>query len=139
MPNAVVAIVTTTIASCVIGSLWYLALGKRWRSAVGWAEGPVSYRPRPAELAMAFVGQLAMAIALWIVMGLTNPSGMVDGGVTGAAMWLGFVLPTLATNVVFQRRGLALIWQDGGIGCCCSSFRVPSSAIFAKLPGAVAR
>ena len=55
-----------------------------------------------------------MAAALWIVIGRINATGVVQGLVAGAAIWLGFVLPTLTTNVVFQRRNPSLIWQDGG-------------------------
>ena len=114
MNAAALAIITATFFSYVLGSLWYLALGKQWRSAVGWVEGPVPYRPKPAELAVAFVGQLVMAGALWIAIGRMNAAGVVQGLLTGAAIWLGFVAPTLATNVVFQRRSPSLIWQDGG-------------------------
>jgi hypothetical protein len=55
-----------------------------------------------------------MAAALWIVIGRMNATGVMQGVLTGAAIWLGFVLPTLTTNVVFQRRSPSLIWQDGG-------------------------
>ena len=114
MNNPPVAIIAATLASYLLGSLWYLALGRKWRNAVGWVEGPVPYRPKPAELAVAFVGQSIMAIALWIVIGRMNATGVMQGVLTGAAIWLGFVLPTVTTNVVFQRRSPSLIWQDGG-------------------------
>ena len=114
MNTAGIAIAAATIASYVLGSVWYLALGSHWRSAVGWVEGPVPYRPKPIELAVAFAGQLFMAGALWIAIGRMHTAGAVEGCLTGAAIWLGFVLPTLATNIVFQRRNLSLIWQDGG-------------------------
>lgn len=114
MSAAAIAIAVATIASYVLGSLWYLALGKQWRFALGWVDGSIAYRPKPAELATAFVSQLMMAVALWLAIERLNMSGVADGLLTGAASWLGFVLPTLATNVVFQRRSLSLIWQDGG-------------------------
>lgn len=114
MNTPAVAITAATFVSYILGSLWYLSLGRKWRNAVGWVEGTVSYRPKPAELAFAFAGQLIMATALWIVIGRMNVTGGVQGFLTGAAICLGFVLPTLATNVVFQRRSPSLIWQDGG-------------------------
>ncbi|MCW6511297.1 DUF1761 domain-containing protein [Lichenifustis flavocetrariae] len=114
MNIAAVAVIAATLCSYVLGSLWYLALGRKWRRAVGWIEGPVPYRPKLAELAIALVGQSIMAVALWIAIDRMNTAGVVKCFLTGAAIWLGFVLPTLATNVVFQRRNPSLIWQDGG-------------------------
>lgn len=114
MNVAALVIIAATLASYALGSMWYLALGHQWRSAVGWVEGPVPYKPKPAELAVAFAGQLTTAGALWIAIGRMNTAGVAQGSLTGAAIWLGFVLPTLATNVVFQRRNRSLIWQDGG-------------------------
>ena len=114
MNTAAFAPVAAILASYVLGSLWYLALGRRWRDAVGWVEGAVPYRPKPAELVIAFMGQSVMAGALWVLMGRMNTTGLLQGLLTGAAIWFGFVLPTLATNIVFQRRDPSLVWQDGG-------------------------
>ena len=114
MTNQIIAIIAATIASYIVGSIWYLAIGKHWREALGWAEGPVPYRPKPAELIVAFAGQLMMAAALSLLIRHLGHASANRGILIGASVWLGFVLPTLATNVVFQRRSLALIWQDGG-------------------------
>lgn len=109
----ITAVLAATVVSYVVGSLWYLWLGKSWRSAVGWNEEGPAYRPSPFELAVGLIGQLAMSCAL---SGFLNYIGGVDirtGATVAFAIWLGFVLPSLATNVIFQRRNKALIWQDG--------------------------
>ena len=105
------AILAATVASYIAGSVWYLVLGRRWRAAVGWVEGPVPYRPSPVELGIALIGQLVLATSLAV---LVHPATLAAGIVAGCAVWLGLVLPTLATNVMFQRRTPALIWMDGG-------------------------
>ncbi len=109
----IVAILGATALSYVLGSLWYLMLGKTWRATVGWAETTPSYRPKPLELAVAFVGQLVMATALSGLVPLMGSGGVRGGLLAGGLVWGGFILPTLATNVVFQRRNPGLIWQDG--------------------------
>lgn len=108
------AIAAAVLASYVLGSLWYLALGRSWRIAVGWTEGPVAYRPTPFELAVGLVGQIVIAVALAGLMGHFGAASVQVGAMLGGGIWLGFVLPTLATNVVFQRRSKTLLWQDGG-------------------------
>jgi len=114
MPPYLTEILAATAASYVAGSLWYLALGKRWQEAVQLYSVTAPYRPRPAELAMALLGQLVMAAALAILMGHIKAASVVSGCSVAAAVWLGFIFPTLATNLVFQRRNLALLWMDGG-------------------------
>ena len=108
-----IAILAATFASYIIGSLWYVWLGKAWRSAVGWAETVPPYRPSPFELIVALIGQLVLAIALsGVITHMGGPSLRISL-ITAFGVWLGFILPTLSTNVIFQRRNLSLIWQDG--------------------------
>ncbi len=108
----IIAILGATLVSYILGSLWYLWLGASWRAAVGWSEAGPAYRPSPFELIVGLVGQLVMAIALSGL--LAHFGASVKAGVILAfGIWLGFILPTLATNVVFQRRNKTLIWQDG--------------------------
>ena len=108
-----VAIAVATLASYVAGSLWYLALGRSWRAAVGWTEDGKPYKPTPFELGVALVGQFVMAVALSNLLGALHFAHLGVDLAVATGIWLGFILPTLATNVVFQRRNLALIWQDG--------------------------
>ena len=76
--TAAVDTIAATIASYALGSLWYLVLGEQWRRAAGLVEGPVPCRPKPVELATAFVGQLVMAGALLIVIGRMNTAGVAQ-------------------------------------------------------------
>ncbi len=113
MQAYITAIVAATVASYVLGSLWYLWLGKSWRAAVGWNKQGSAYRPSPFELIVGLIGQLVMAIALSVLFTAIGAVGVLPAVTAAAAIWLGFILPTLATNVIFQRRSTTLIWQDG--------------------------
>lgn len=107
------AILAATLASYLLGSLWYLMLGPAWRAAVGWTETVPPYRPAAFELAIAFICQLILAIALSGLMAHMGGASVRTGIITAVAAWAGFILPTLTTNMIFQRRNRALIWQDG--------------------------
>ena len=108
------AILAATVASYIAGSLWYMALGRPWRAALGWVETDTPYRPAPLALAIAFVAQLAMATALSGVLFHMGSTGVRRAVIAGVLIWAGFVLPSLATNVVFQKRSARLILIDGG-------------------------
>ena len=109
----ITAVFAATFVSYVLGSLWYLWLGKSWRHAVGWTEDGPPYRPTPFELVVGLIGQFIMAIALSGILFQMGMSGIGACLLGAFAIWLGFILPSLATNVVFQRRNTSLIWQDG--------------------------
>lgn len=109
----VLGILIAVAASYVAGSLWYLALGAQWRSAVGWTETTPPYRPTPLELVIALIGQVVLALGLSFISRWVGIRGAFGGAHIGAFAWFMFVMPSLATNVVFQRRNPRLIWQDG--------------------------
>ena len=108
------AILAAAVASYIAGSLWYMALGTSWRAALGWAETGEPYRPAPLAMIVAFVADLAMATALSGVLFHLGSSGLRRSMIAAALIWAGFVLPSLATAVMFQKRSPRLILIDGG-------------------------
>jgi hypothetical protein len=111
-----IAILVATVASYVLGSLWYLLLGRSWRAAVGWTETRPAYRPTPVELLIAFLGQLVLALALSGLIVHMGGATVRTGIITALIVGFGFVLPTLATNVIFQRRNWARSGRMGFTG-----------------------
>ena len=107
------AVTAATLVSYVFGSLWYLVLGDSWRRSVGWVETVPSYRPTGLELTIGFIGQFVIAFALSGLITHMGGASLKTGLITAVGIWIGFILPTLTTNVVFQRRDRMLIWQDG--------------------------
>ncbi len=101
-------------ASFLFGAAWYGALARPWMAAVGKTEAETKASGQsPALYLVAMVAQLVMA---WVLAGMIGHLGpgrvtFLNGLISGAFAWLGFVATTLAVNHGFQgvRRSLTLI------------------------------
>ena len=113
------AIFIAAIAGYAVGAIWYWALAKPWTAAHGFPENMMSAKgekPSPVPFVLAFVADLVMA---WVLAGLIGHLGigqvtLKNGVISGAFVWLGFVLTTLAVNNSFAKRKPILIAIDGG-------------------------
>jgi hypothetical protein len=114
------AIFIAAIAGYVVGALWYWALAKPWTAAHGFPadmmKGKGGEKPSPLPFVIAFVADVAMA---WVLAGLIGHLGvgqvtLKNGVISGAFVWVGFVLTTLAVNNSFAKRKPILIAIDGG-------------------------
>lgn len=113
--NPYLSVFLATIVSYVLGSLWYLLFGKIWRKSLDWTETfHKPYRPKPFELIFAFIGQLIIAIFLFWLFNKLQVSTLKETILYDCIIWGLLILPTLSTNVIFQRRSLNLILIDGG-------------------------
>jgi len=92
--------------------------GKQWMAALGWTEadcaGPTAsvtclsahdHRLRGAARHGADAGGL---------MGHIGTPSITIGVISGALVWLGFVITSITVNNAFQKRTLALTVIDGG-------------------------
>jgi hypothetical protein len=112
------AVLVSAAAGFALGGVYYRALAKPWMAAHGFTPEMVRAHhgkgagPWPlvilfaAELAMAFV----LAGAIWHARAYTVRGGLISG----AIVWAGFVLTTLAVNNTFGLRSPKLIAIDGG-------------------------
>ena len=111
-----IAVIVAAVASFAFGSVWYMALARQWRDAIGKTEDEVKASMSAKTFVVTAVAQLVMAYMLagliWH-MGGAQPTVRV-GLISAGAVWLGFVATTLAVNHGFQgaRRSLTVI--DGG-------------------------
>jgi hypothetical protein len=111
------AVFLAGVAGYIIGAVWYWALSKPWLAAVGLSKETVSGRPqkpRAAPFVFAFIADIVMA---WVLAGLMGHLGqvtLINGVISGAFVWLGFVITTLAVNNSFAMRKPILIAIDGG-------------------------
>jgi hypothetical protein len=101
-----------------LGGIWYRLLGQPWMAAHGFTtetmRGHHGKGASPLPFIIAIAGNLIMA---WVLAGLMGHIGAVSlrgGIISGAFVWLGFVLPTLAVNNTFGMRSPKLIAIDGG-------------------------
>ena len=114
------AILIAAVVAWIAGAAWYTSLAKPWCEAVGIsAEKMEERRKRPGAhlpFIYVFVAELVMA---WVLAGLLAHMGpgqvtLLNGIVSGAFIWLGFVITTLVVNNSFAMRSVRLLWIDGG-------------------------
>jgi uncharacterized protein DUF1761 len=118
-PINYVAIIAAAVASWLVGAVWYGVLGKQWMTALGWTEkdvcGPDGKRHMPVgPMILSFVALLIMAFLLSGLMGHVGPISVRSGIISGALVWLGFAITTMAVNNAFQKRKAMLTVIDGG-------------------------
>ncbi len=114
------AIVLAAVVAWLAGAGWYMGLGKIWREALGITpEKMEEAKNRPGAhlpFIYAFVAELVMA---WTLAGVLGHLGagqvtFTNGVVSGAFLWLGFVITTMLVNNSFAMRDWRLLLIDGG-------------------------
>jgi hypothetical protein len=114
------AILIAAVVGWLAGAAWYMGLGKIWTAALGITpEQMQEQRNKPGAhlpFIYAFVAELVMA---WVLAGLMAHLGagqvtVINGIVSGAFCWLGFVITSMVVNNTFARRDPRLLLIDGG-------------------------
>ena len=105
------AILVAAVAGFAFGALWYMVLAKPWMAAVGMRERA---KPRPLPFIIAFAAQFLMAWMLAGALGHLGDVSVLAGLITGALVWLGFVVTTMTVNHRFQGAPWALTLIDAG-------------------------
>jgi hypothetical protein len=114
------AIVIAAIVAWVAGAVWYMSLGKLWTAAQGMTpEQMHANRNKPGAYLPFIYVLVAELVMAWVLAGLMGHLGagqvtLLNGVISGAFCWLGFVITTLVPNVTFAMRDKQLIWIDGG-------------------------
>jgi hypothetical protein len=113
------AVLAAAVAGWLIGAVWYGVLGNAWMAALGWTAadmtGPDGRRRMPmGPMLLAFVAQIIMALMLAGIVGHLGAPTVANGIISGALVWLGFVITTIAVNNAFQRKKPMLTVIDGG-------------------------
>jgi hypothetical protein len=115
-----VAILIAGLAGFAFGAAWYGLLGRQWMAARGLtiAEAKAKTGPSPVPFIVSFVALLIMALMLSGVLVHLALGGMAisarTGAISGALLWLGFVITTMAVNHAFQGERRMLTVIDGG-------------------------
>jgi len=113
------AIVLAAVVSFMFGWLWYGVLfSKAWLEAVGKTEDELKAADAvsPLPFVISFIALLIMA---WVLAGVVGHFGQgqvtfKNGVISGALLWLGFVITTLTVTYAFQGAKRALTLIDGG-------------------------
>ena len=113
------AILVSAIASMIIGSIWYGPLfGKKFMEAMGmneWSEEKKAEMKK--SMTLSYVGQFVLSLVMFFVLSwyiTTSVHTGIMGGVANAfGLWLGFVVPLAAGNVLWGGKKI-LFWLSIG-------------------------
>ena len=108
------AVLVAGVAGWLVGAAWYGVLGKVWMDAAG-IVCPDGKRPMPiGPMILSFVALILMALMLAGIVGHMGPPSVMTGVISGALVWLGFVITTIAVGNAFQGKKPMLTVIDGG-------------------------
>jgi hypothetical protein len=127
LPTTMNAFVMIAAAVCgwLFGALYYGTLGKAWVAAQGStmeefkARQAVNVGKLSAQVPfiLAFIAALIIAYVLYGMMkhvAHTGPLTVRNGLISGAFIWFGFILTSMAVNNAFSGRKPMLTVIDGG-------------------------
>lgn len=107
-----IAVVIAALAGFGTGAAWYMILGRFWFAALGKKKEDMDTTATP--FLIAIVANLVMAIMLAGVIGHLGEVDIKTGVISGALIWLGFVITTLGVNHAFEGAKTSLTLIDGG-------------------------
>lgn len=112
------AVVIAAVASFMFGWLWYaIIFSDAWLLACGKTRDDAQAEGMsPTPFIISFIGLVVIASVLSGVLRHVAGAEMtaMSGLVTGAFMWLGFVITTMSVNNAFRGAKPALTVIDGG-------------------------
>ena len=117
-----VAVLVAGVAAMVVGFVWYgpMLFGKQWMKLMGYTkEGMEAAKKEMGKTySISFVLSLVSAYVLSHVMtmsmGAYNYSAVMTGLTSAFWMWLGFVMPVQATDVLFGGKKFKLLAINTG-------------------------
>jgi hypothetical protein len=100
------AIVAAAVAAFAWGAAYYMTLSRQWLAAAG----QVTPNRSPTPFIVTFIALLVMGWVLAGMLGHLGPGQVttVNGIVSGAFAWLGFVVTTVFVNNAYPGRRYAL-------------------------------
>lgn len=117
------AIIVAGVAGWLIGAAWYTALGKTWVAALGTTMERLKVENagkraavKAAPFVVSMIANLVMAFVLAGLIGHLGPGETtpVNGVISAAFVWAGFVLTTVTVNYLYAGRTIRLIAIDSG-------------------------
>ncbi len=106
------AVIAATIAGFAVGAAWYMSLGTQWMAAIGKTREQLDASPVPYIIGVAveLVTATVLAVVIRSIFGEVN---VANGLLTGALMWLGFVITPMILNHRYQNMPWSLTVIDG--------------------------
>lgn len=111
------AVIVAALAGFGLGAIWYMVLSKPWLRAIGKTKAELERGSGSAKAMPFIIAIVALFVMAWILAGLMGHIGdvTVRGGlISGAFVWVGFVLTTMGVNHAFSGAKPMLTLIDGG-------------------------
>ena len=116
------AVIAAGIVPMVLGGLWYskLLFANKFMALIAKAEEELKQGFNPGrDYGLSFLTALVMSYVLAHFVNYTHATTVGDGLQTGFWIWLGFVLTTNASTVIFEKRPAGLYWINMGYNLIC--------------------
>lgn len=110
------AIAVATLLYFFLGAAWFTTFMNSWLAGVGrtMAELKASGVPPWLSYVVALVMAAVLATAISWIIQATGPQTAARGAKIAAALWLGFVFTTWATEYAFEARGIPILAINTG-------------------------
>lgn len=114
-----VGVIVAAIAQMVIGFAWYSnsLFGKQWRAEMKMSDAEANAKWKDGMSKTMIMGLVTAALMAFVLSNLarTVTAGtMSSGAVLGFWMWLGFILPLQAGDVLWGRASQKLLMINSG-------------------------
>ena len=110
------AIAVATLLYFFLGAAWFTTFMNPWLAGVGRtiAELKASSVPPWLSYVVALIMAVILATAISWIIQATGPQTAARGAKVAAALWLGFVFTTWATEYAFEARGIPILAINAG-------------------------
>ena len=108
------AVVLATVVAWAFGAAWYMALAKPWLASIGKTADQIDrsdYTPYLWSILCLFIMAYFLAV---LTPALTGAITVGHGMLTGAQLWLGFVITAMVLNHRYQGAPWSRTLIDGG-------------------------
>jgi hypothetical protein len=115
-----VAVIVAAVAGWLVSAAWYMSLSKVWVAALGKTpEQMHAERNKPGAFLPFIYAFIANVIIAWMLAGVLGHLGpgqvtLLNGVISAAFLWFGFILTTMAVNYTFASRSMRLLLIDAG-------------------------
>lgn len=118
MEIQILPVLICVVLSVVLGSLWYGPFfGKTWMTIIGVnpvvMNDPVKKKEMQKQaMPLYFIQIILSFVQIWILSHYISLWTDVSGIVRALPIWLGFIMPTVATNILWSNLSRPLMWKS---------------------------
>jgi hypothetical protein len=114
------AVLVSALASMAIGSIWFGPLfGKLYIHEQGWDKrSPEERKAMMKNMHWTYAGQFVASVVMFYVLSVivnaTGITGALGGMEVALMLWIGFIVTTAFTNVLWSEGKRTLFWLNIG-------------------------